>query len=71
MRAPRSPSDEQLVAWWLGLPAAVRHDGGVGEAAQRVSDARESDDGEVSGEAAPRRKQPSVMDMLQTAPAGA
>ncbi len=71
MRAPRSPTDGQLEAWWPGLPATVRHDGGVGEGAQRVSDARESDDGEVSGEAAPRRKQPSVMDMLQAAPAGA
>ena len=67
MRAPRSPTDGQLEAWWPGLPAAVMHDGEVGE----VSDARVSDDGEVSGEAAPRRKQPSVMDMLQAAPAGA
>ncbi len=71
MRAPRSPTDGQLEAWWPGLPAAVMHDGGVGEEAQRASDVRESDDGAVSGEAAPRRKQPSVMDMLQAAPAGA
>ena len=49
----------------------VSDDGEVGEEAQRVSDARVSDDGAVSGEAAPRRKQPSVMDMLQAAPAGA